>query len=1046
MNMNRAMMKNIISFFGLLMCIATTAFAQQRPAWEDPQVNNINRLPVASDFFGYENSMLAKKNDKHQSSRYLSIEGMWKFHFVQNRNERPQDFYHTGLDDAMWGTMPVPGMWELNGYGTRTYTNIRYEWENEFASNPPFVKDSNNYVGSYRQYFTIPAKWKGQRIYFHLGEFGSNLNLYINGKFVGYAEDNHVAADFDITDYVKPGERNLIAMQMMRWCDGSYFEDQDYWRFRGTAQECYLYSTPVAHVTDLFIVPDLINNYTDGTLSVNISTRHSEGKRLNITLTDGKGGLVASKTSVIDSENSSFMLHVPHPKKWTAETPNLYTLYTSLLDGGDTLEVVPQNVGFRKVEISGGRLLVNGQPILIKGVNRHEMDPDGGYVVTRERMLQDIRLAKQLNINAIRTCHYPDDPRWYDLCDQYGIYLVSEANLESHGMGFGEKSLAKDPLYRQTHLERNQHDVMANKNHPSVIIWSLGNEAGYGTNFEAAYDWVKKADPSRPVQYEMANTQGKSDLFVPMYADYDSCETFLKKHYCNKPMIQQEYAHAMGNSEGGFKEYWELVRKYPQYQGGFIWDFVDQGLHDVSKATGKPIYTYGGDYGYFAMSDNNFNNNGLVSPDRIPNPHAYEVKYWHQNIWTTLLDTNKGKLSIYNENFFVPLDNIDLHYTIEAEGQKVAAGIIPLGKYRIEPQRKETITIPDFAQAMKDKRCQGKEVVLNVSYHLSSDWTALDKGEEVAHQQLILNPYKFPTLLTTQGRQVKTEEHAAYVVLRANGTKAFISKKTGLLTYLDVDGRPMMEEGYPLRPDFWRAPTDNDNGAGLQKELRAWRNPQYALKQFKALPDGGYMAVLDIKNIDATLTLTYRINDDGSLTIRQSLSSPSMDNKPRSKNTPAWIPRYGMELQMPEEYSQIEYYGRGPKENYIDRCTSENIGVYHSSVADQYYPYVRPQESGNKTDVRYWRVLSKEGHGLEFRSNIPMECSSLNYLTSDLDASEEHPQWHSGDLTPRRFTSVHIAMRQMGLGCVNSWGARPLGKYMIPNKEHSFEFVIKAIK
>lgn len=1051
--------KNLFLFL-LLLFTMTAVHSQELPPWNDPSVNNINRKELTSDFFAFESVSLAEKNEKTASNRFLSLEGNWKFHWVKNANERPLDFFRLDLDDSQWGTMPVPGCWELNGYGDKIYVNINYEWENEWENNPPYVKDLNNHVGSYRREFIVPAEWKANNVFIHIGAFSSNLNLYVNGQFVGYAEDNKVAAEFDITPYVKFGEKNLIAMQLTRWCDGSYVEDQDYWRFRGITRENYLYTVPQAHIEDIFIKPDLTNNYKDGLLAVDITTVNSVGKNLTIELFDNRTGKrIINDTKLLQTDSNPFSFIVKQPHKWTAETPDLYTLRATLMDGDKVLGVIHQNVGFRKIEIKNKQMYVNGQPVLIKGVNRHELDPDGGYVVSVERMIQDIKVAKELNINAIRTCHYPNDPRWYDLCDKYGMYIVSEANLESHGMGFGAKTLAKNPLYNKTHIERSENNVKVLKNHPCIIIWSLGNEAGYGKNFEDAYDWVKAYDPTRPVQYEMAcstgkhdenrpmesyelNGQktGKTDIFCPMYVDYDSCEVFLTSDYSDKPFMQQEYAHAMGNSMGGFKEYWDLIRKYPQYQGGFIWDFIDQGLRDKSKITGKQIYTYGGDYGRFPMSNENFNNNGLVSPDRNPNPHAFEVKYYHQNIWTTLTDAQKGKISIFNENYFVSLDNTNLVYAIEAEGEKIAEGVVALKKYRIAPQKSKVITIPEYSKAIKDERCMGKELVLNVSYQLASDEPLLDKGYEVAYQQFVITEYSFPELSVTQTSGVRSEDHAKYLILSANGMDVTISKTTGLVTYLDMNGKSLFQEGYTLRPDFWRPATDNDFGAGNQIKLAAWHNPKMELKSFKQLSNSSVQSVLYIPSTESTLTLTYTLSDDGQLLVEQDLKvNPNAANKPH-------LFRYGMEMQMVKEFGFIEYYGKGPNENYSDRNNADNIGLYHQKVEDQYFPYIRPQESGNKTQVRYWKILNQDGIGLEFYSNEPMECSSLNYLTSDLYPSDTKNQWHSGDLTPREFTSLHISQKQMGLACIDSWGSWPEEAHRLPYQDYNFKFVIKPIR
>ena len=609
--------------------------AQKTPVWCDPNVNEINRKTDVASYFAYESEALAqlpqtpKANAKAQSKRYMSIEGKWKFHWVESANERPANFYAVKYDDSKWGTMPVPGIWELNGYGDAIYVNNQYAWRSDWVMDPPAVQDKGNHVGSYRRTFTVPADWKGENIYIHIGSATSNLTLYVNGKYVGYSEDSKVAAEFDITKYITPGKENLIAMQIMRWCDGSWNEDQDFWRLCGIARECYLYARPKAHIEDLFITPDLVNNYKDGVLRGKIDLVNGKGKTVKMRLTDARGKEVLSQSvTALDNGPITFDYQtgeLANIKAWSAEIPNLYNLYVSLYDGDKLLECIPQRIGFRKVEIKNQQLLVNGQPILIKGVDRHELDPDGGYVVSVKRMIQDIQMMKQLNVNAVRTCHYPDDPRWYELCDEYGIYVTAEANIESHGMGYGEKSLSKDARFHDMHIERQRHNIYVLKNHPSIIVWSLGNEAGYGKNFEDSYDFVKAYDPSRPCQYEQAGSWGKTDIYCPMYADYGHCERYCKEGNA-RPLIQCEYAHTMGNSGGGFKEYWDLIRRTPNYQGGYIWDFIDQGLRGKSKITGKPIWTYGGDYGRFPASDNNFNCNGVINPDREPNPHAYEIQ------------------------------------------------------------------------------------------------------------------------------------------------------------------------------------------------------------------------------------------------------------------------------------------------------------------------------------------------------------------------------------------------------------------------------------
>lgn len=1029
-------------------CLAVLSAEAQKdkPWWLDPEVNEVNTMAPRAAFFAYETENLAKADQKARSERYLSLEGKWKFNFSKDHDKAPRDFYSLKYDDSQWTDFPVPGILELNGYGDAIYSNNGYPWRTQFRPEPPFVEERNNYTGSYRKMVTVPADWKGERIYLHVGSATSNLMVWVNGKFVGYSEDSKVSAEFDLTKYLTPGKENLIAMQVMRWCDGSYLEDQDFWRFTGIAREVYLYARPQAHIADLFITPDLVNNYQDGTLEVKLNAVGAKGETVMFSLKDKEGKEVAAQTAKVGGNGEvKVNFNVKNPLKWTAETPNLYTLYTTLMDGKQVAEVVPQRVGFRKVEIKNAQVLVNGQPVLFKGANRHELDPVTGYVVSMDRMLEDIRVMKELNINAVRTCHYPNDPRWYELCDIYGIYMVAEANIESHGMGYGDKTLAKEPTYEKAHLERNESNIKIYKNHPSIIFWSVGNEAGYGPYFEKAYDLVKAYDPSRPCQYEQAGQNGKTDIFCPMYYDYGGCDKYSQGDN-PRPLIQCEYAHAMGNSMGGFKEYWDMVRKYPKYQGGFIWDFVDQGLR-VKNKQGKTIYAYGGDFGRYPTSDHNFNCNGIINPDRKPNPHANEVRYYYQNIWATAKDLKAGEVEVYNENFFKSLDDVELQWTLESEGKVLANGRNALD---IPAQQKRVVKLDGYSLPADVKG----EVVLNLDFVLKKAEPMLDAGYAVAREQFVVNPYTFPTmesvLAVTSGkydtRKVEKEEKVAWVTLSAGNTSVTFNHWNGWIDYLDVDGKPMLEEGYAITPDFWRAPTDNDYGAGTQRKLHAWKNPEMKMKSFKVVEnegkaEKGVEVVYDMPSVEATLTMTYTLTPAGELVVNEAMTvNKDAKHKPE-------LMRYGMQLVMPKAYNMLTYYGKGPGENYIDRNNGDRLGVYDAKVADQYWGYVRPQESGNKTEVRYWQVKDENGKGLEFYSFAPMECSTLNYLASDLDDGwdKNAHQSHSGDLTPRDFSVVKLAARQRGLACVNSWGAIPLEQYRMPYQDYSFTYVIRPL-
>lgn len=1036
---------NIRTIANVSLCLAmlsmsSGALAQSESRWQNVNINQQNREPRRANFFAFENLEKAQSFDKKKSANYLSMEGMWKFNFVKDHNKRPANFFALKYDDSQWKDFPVPGLFELNGYGDATYKNIGYAWATQFDPNPPYISELNNYTGSYRRTFELPKDWKGKDVYFHVGSATSNLTLWVNGKYVGYSEDSKVAAEFNISKYLKPG-KNLIAMQVMRWCDGSYFEDQDFWRFTGIAREVYLYARPKLHAADIRLNAALENNYQDGVLNYKVSLKGGKTD-VAITLCDKEGKQIAQATG------AQGVIKVPKVNAWTAETPYLYKAYITLKNKQGAAEVIPQKVGFRNVEIKNAQLLINGQPVLVKGADRHEMDPDGGYVVSLERMIQDIKIMKQLNINAVRTSHYPCDPRWYDLCDEYGIYITAEANLESHGMGYEEKSLAKFPEYIVPHIERNEGNVKPLINHPSVIVWSLGNESGYGVNFEKAYDWVKACDKTRPAQYERGGYDSKTDIYCPMYIGYEESESYCKSNG-TKPYIQCEYAHAMGNSEGGFKEYWDLIRKYPKYQGGYIWDFVDQGLRDKSPVTGKEIFTYGGDYGLYPASDYNFNCNGIIAPNRRLNPHAYEIQYVLQNVWIKDFDAENGSFNVYNENFFKNIDDLSLTATLFANGVKLTTVAIPDTK-GIAPQATKLVKSEALKSAIEKAEAEHatEEITINFAFASDGSQPLVDKGQVMARQQIVLNGYEFDKVdaPANTGSKIEVEETNSYVKVSAERMSVTIGKKTGMIDYLDVDGEPMLKFRESMTPEFWRAPTDNDYGASLQKKMRVWKNPQMNLKSFDKSESKDSVVLtanFEMPEVKAELMLRYRINAAGEVTVTEKMTT---DKEAKVAD----LFRYGMQLQMPSSFSKLEYYGRGPEENYIDRHSSSFIGKYEANVKDEYYPYVRPQESGNHTDIRYFSIFNPTtGKGITFEGYAPMECSAIPYLVEDLDAGiEKEHAWgqHSGDLVEKGLVQLHIQQRQFGLGCIDSWSASPMEKYRMHYQDRCFSFVIKAKK
>ena len=1053
-------MKNITLLFLAVVFPVLASADELTPTyteWHDLQVNEINRLPVHTTFFGFESEALALGRDKTKSSNYLSIDGKWRFNWVANADERPTDFYLPDLDDSRWGTMPVPGMWELNGYGDPLYVNYGFAWRGHFENNPPEVPVKDNHVGSYRRWVSIPEGWEGRQVIAHFGSVTSNIYLYVNGHFVGYSEDSKVAAEFDITPYLQSG-KNLLAFQTFRWCDGSYCEDQDFWRLSGVARDSYLYCRDERyHVDDIRLTTDLVDDYKNGVLK--IQAQASGDVMLMHKLLDSDGNVVA-EDSGLDCE-----MKVDGCRPWTSETPNLYTLVTSVKRKTITrvkkmaqpafsladVETIVQRVGFRHVEISGERLRVNGQPIYIKGVTRHEMDPDGGYVISRERMVEDLTIMKRLNVNAIRTCHYPDDPVFYDLCDEYGFYMVAEANQEAHGFGYDDTSEAKKPQFARQILERNQHNVSVNFNHPAIIIWSMGNETVDGPNFTAAYKWIKSQDLSRPILWERAGRGDNTEIYCPMYSTQEFCQRYADSNDPNdrKPLIMCEYSHAMGNSSGGFKEYWDIVRQNKRFQGGYIWDFVDQGLRapkmvvEKSKSPSLPRYNYGGDYNDYDPSDNNFNCNGLVSPDRVLSPQTHEVGYFYQNIWTTLevVTDYEVVVKVKNENFFRPLDNVELRWQVLSDGREVKSGV--LTALDVAPQQTAMITLP--IQGFK----QYRDGYINVDYVLKGDEALMKRGERVAYQQL--NTHPMPEVgninrhVECSGAEAKykiDEEGDSKRIKISNSRFAVeFDKSTGLLCRYDVDGKSLLGKGGTLRPNFWRAPVDNDFGADTNNKYSVWRHPKMELTAIDVTKDGEVVAQYTLPEVKASLRLIYNIFCNGEMSVTQSVSPDETADMPD-------LFRVGMVMELPNSMDNIEYYGRGPVENYIDRRESQRMGIYKSTCDQDFYPYVRPQETGTKTDVRWWQQTSKSGVGMKIEGNKPLSMSALHYSIDELDDGTKKDQRHPSDLQRSEYVNLCIDAIQGGVGGINSWFELPMEKHRLHYKDignHAFTFRIIPI-
>lgn len=1054
-------MKRILlsAAIGFACCLSATAQGLLHPSfteWRDLQVNQVNRLPLHTSFFAFEDMETALHGKREHSGRFLSMEREWKFHFVTHANERPTNFYRTDYDDSSWKTMPVPALWELNGYGDPVYLNVGYPWRGKYTVTPPDVPIHENHVGSYRRLITLPDDWNGKQVIAHFGSATSCLYLWVNGHYAGYAEDSKTAAEFDVTPYLQKGE-NLFAFQIFRWSDGTWCEDQDFWRLSGTARSHFLYCREAdAHLDDIRLTADLENHYRDGVLK--IETRTTGNIQPHFTLQDAEGRemKVVQET---DKEGNT-LLRLPDVHPWTAETPYLYRLLVTMQQPVDEkerkrlapnaqilkkdIEVIPLSVGFRKVEIKERQVLVNGQPILFKGVNRHEMSPDGGYIVSPQHMLEDIRQMKAFNINAVRTAHYPDDPLWYDLCDRYGLYVVAEANQESHGLGYGQQSLAAKPMFARQILERNQHNVAFHFNHPSIVIWSMGNETADSENFTAAYEWIRSQDTSRPIQFEQAHGGKNTDIACPMYWTPDECEQYAGDEKRKKPFIPCEYSHAMGNSCGGFKEYWDAIRRQPRWQGGFIWDFADQGLRRslfasrtdsvfsdtaaaekmknniVSKAAD---YLYGGDFNSHDPSDNNFCNNGLFSPARTPNPHAFEVAYCHQDIQVERVEGNDKAFRISNEYFFKDLSNISLLWTLVSEGDTIQQGRVHT--LPVAPQGSHVITLPLEYQS------NYHENLINLDFVLKTSEGLLPAGHTIAREQFRQPIADMVSTLSsvyqkTKGTKIRDKRKANYIEMRCGDITVAISKLTGMLTSYKVKGRQLLAVGGCLQPNFWRAPTDNDMGAGLHRRFQAWKQPKMNLRG--VVPDHDKRCVkvtIDLPELQATLVLEYTLRGSR-LEVIQQLFAHGDNNMPD-------MFRFGMVMQLPYTTEHSRYYGRGVAENYPDRCHSQRIGVYKQTADEQFHPYVRPQETGTKSDILWWEQTDASGFGLRIESDFPFFASALHYDVHALDGGMEKKQLHPSDISRSPYTLLYFDSAHAGVGGIDSWTAKaaPLPPYQV---------------
>ena len=1035
----------------------------EKPFWLNEWINEENRLPMHASYFTFENEQLAKKGDWKQSANYQSINGEWKFKWVEKPADLPANFESASFNDSGWDKFKIPATWEVNGYGYPIYVNVGYEFQNLTRPTPPIVPLSFDPTGVYRREITIADNWKGKQVVLHIGAAKSNLMVWVNGKYVGYGEDGKLPQEFDVTPFLTPG-KNLICLKVMRWCDGTYLEGQDFWRISGINRDCYLVARNKTNINDYLISSDLDANYKDAILTANVKLNQASTASALVQLFDGEKVVKEAILSFNNESEKKVSIPVAQPKLWSAESPNLYKVLITLKDqSGSILEVIPQQTGFRKVEIKDGLFLVNGKAVLIKGADRHEVDPVAGQTISKESMLKDVLLMKQFNINAVRTSHYPNDEYWYQLCDEYGIYVVDEANNESHGIGYDiTVTIANQPSWKDAHMQRVLRMYERDKNHASVVTWSLGNEAGNGYNFYECYLWLKEHDSSRPVQYEQAvsgrnyATQFNTDIINPMYPSPESMVDYVSKTpVALKPFIMCEYAHAMGNSMGNFKDYWDIIRGNPKhFQGGFIWDFVDQGLQKFN-AKGDTIYAYGGDYGPAGTpSDNNFLCNGIFYPNRTPNPHAWEMRRIYQNIHTKLV--NQNTVSVYNENFFVDLADVRMDWNLTVNGEVKQTGTI--ADVNVLPHATKEFSIPV-------KLPLAGEVFLNIAYKLKADKQLLPKEFIVAEEQLSVAGSFNNKISIAPVAKVTVNETGSNIAISSSAMTISFNKKTGLLEKYVVNGQSFLDETSGLKPAFWRAPTDNDMGANLQFKLKLWKNTQEnpKLTGIKAQQDNNLVTVntsFDLADAFAKLNIQYVINSNGELEVTQQMIAdttkriqvtvPMFRNfggsgmEKRMEPLPM-LPRFGMNWILPEGFENIEYFGNGPVENYQDRNDAAPTAIYKQTVAQQFYHYIRPQETGNKTGIRWYKVKNAKGKGLMIQSDILLSVSALHYFDKDLDDGDQKHQNHPGDLVPRKQTQLHIDYAQMGVGGINSWGTLPLDKYRLLYKNYEYKFKVTPL-
>lgn len=1043
------MKKILFTFFAAYITIGFTDAQKQENRYAEitnPKLVGINKEPARASFFSFSSADEAlKASYSSKGSEFLLLNGVWKFNYVADFEDRPQTgFYDMSFDDSSWNDIQVPGNWETQGFGTPIYTNITYDftspghapyWD---APAPPLVPRDFNPTGTYRKEFEIPASWQGRDIMLSSDGTKGAAYFYLNGKFLGMSKDSKLPARFNITSLAKPG-KNVLAIQIHRWSDASYLECQDFWRLSGLERDVYVYARPQLHIADFFVRASLDDSYRNGRFELDVQTEStnsaSQNTKVSYKLFDEVGEIVAQ---AVQSTRTGSLLRfasqeIPAVKTWSAEDPKLYTLLIEITDGNArTIEASSVKVGFRTAEIKNKQFLINGKPVLVKGVNLHEHNELTGHYVTEELMRKDFELFRKYNVNTVRTSHYPQPELFYKLADEYGIYLIDEANIESHGMGYDlhkNGTLGNNLLFLEAHLNRTRGMVERDKNHPSVITWSLGNEAGNGYNFYKTYLWIKSRDTSRPVQYERAQREWNTDIICPMYDHPDKIEKYAQNPHSDRPLILCEYAHAMGNSLGNFIEYWDIIRKYPLLQGGCIWDWVDQGLLQTNSL-GEKYWAYGGDFGPIGTpSAGDFCINGLVFPDRSLKPHTEEMRKVYQNIWFRNFDAQKGTVDVFNEHFFIDLSRYHIVFTVKSHGKKSASGKLDIN---VAPQQSKKISLPGYAKLLKS----GKPLSIEFSAVQKETERLIPAGWTVARDQFIV--HELPPMNLTRTKAADIRDEGASVIVTGKNFRAVFEKQSGIMTSYQVNGTEYVNKGFGPRPFFWRAPTDNDYGANLPQRLKVWKAASY--RQPKAIDfelSKGEEAAVSFRyhypETKAISALAYTFDENGTIRIEYAFDGTAVDAE--------LIPRIGVRMQLPGNITRAEYYGRGPWENYSDRKTSAFIDRYTFPISEMFTRYVLPQENGHRTDTRWLALTGDSGEGLLLASDEPFEFNVSNFLLETVSNGEtlhnDAPvgtvprNKHLNDYKASDVVDLFIDCRMMGVGGNDSWGALPIEAYLI---------------